>query len=47
MDTDTTDIMVMDTATTTANNKDTTTLNNATTFIMAYLVLKKKIEIFF
>ena len=46
-DTDTTDIMVMDTATTTANNKDTTTLNNATTFIMAYLVLKKKIEIFF
>merc|ERR1711936_377990 len=38
-DTDTTDITVMDTATTTANNKATTPLNNATTFIMAYLVL--------
>merc|ERR1739848_6837 len=38
-DTDTTDITVMDTATTTANNKATTPLNNATTFIMAYLVV--------
>merc|ERR1711988_649958 len=38
-DTDTTDITVMDTAITTANNKATTPLNNATTFIMAYLVV--------
>merc|ERR1712223_1300028 len=46
-DTDTTDITVMDTATTTANNKATTPLNNATTFIMAYLVvLKKRLKFF-
>merc|ERR1711862_920701 len=49
MDTDTTTatVMVMDTDTTTANNKATTPLNNATTFIMAYLVvLKKRLKIF-
>merc|ERR1739848_139776 len=39
-DTDTTDIpTITDKLTTTANNKATTPLNNATTFIMAYLVV--------